>query len=230
MGDVLATLPERKNRPEVFGPWLVVDETGDYLRMYEPLCLQGASIMSRGQRRGAATRPSSHLHLTQEGAKVIIEETQAAETIELAPLDKVLDKYVGQDGSVIPVLQQAQELYGYLPPEVLLRVSKRLSVPISQVYGVVTFYSQFYLTRRGRHIVRVCDGTACHVRGAGKIISGVERELGIKVGETTEDYHVTLEVVYCLGSCGLSPVAVVDDNVVGRLIPEKAIRLVRDLI
>jgi NADH-quinone oxidoreductase subunit E len=160
---------------------------------------------------------------------VIIEETQAAETIELAALDEILDEYAGQDGAVIPVLQRAQEAYGYLPPEVLSRVAKRLSVPISQVYGVATFYAQFYLTRRGRHIVRVCDGTACHVRGASKIISSLENELGLKAGETTPDYRLTLEVVYCLGSCGLSPVAVIDGNVVGRLIPEKALELVREL-
>jgi NADH-quinone oxidoreductase subunit E len=160
---------------------------------------------------------------------VIIEETQAAEPIEMTPLDEILDEYVGQDGAVIPVLQRAQDAYGYLPPEVLSRVAERLNVPLSQVYGVATFYAQFYLTRRGRHIVRVCDGTACHVRGASKIISSLEGELGVKAGETTPDYRVTLEVVYCLGSCGLSPVAVIDGNVVGRLIPEKALDLVREL-
>ncbi|MBN1401837.1 MAG: NADH-quinone oxidoreductase subunit NuoE [Anaerolineae bacterium] len=160
---------------------------------------------------------------------MIIEETQATETIELAALDEILDEYAGQDGAVIPVLQRAQEAYGYLPPEVLSHVAKRLNVPISQIYGVATFYAQFYLTRRGRHTVRVCDGTACHVRGAAKIIRALESELGLQAGETTPDYRVTLEVVYCLGSCGLSPVAVIDGNVVGRLIPEKALELVREL-
>jgi NADH:ubiquinone oxidoreductase subunit E len=160
---------------------------------------------------------------------VIIEEAQVAETLDLAPLDEILDEYAGQDGAVIPVLQRAQDAYGYLPPEVLARVAERLNVPVSQVYGVATFYAQFYLTRRGRHTVRVCDGTACHVRGASKIIRSLESELGLRAGETTPDYRVTLEVVYCLGSCGLSPVAVIDGNVVGRLIPEKALDLVRAL-
>jgi len=151
------------------------------------------------------------------------------ETLDMAPLDDVLDKYVGQDGAAIPVLQAAQEIYGYLPAEVLQYISTRLDIPVSQLYGVATFYAQFYLTRRGRHTVRVCDGTACHVRGAPKIIDAIEADLGIKAGETTPDYRVTVEVVYCLGSCGLAPVAVIDDQVVGRLVPQKAVELVREL-
>ena len=107
--------------------------------------------------------------------------------------------------------------------------SRGLRVPLSQIYGVATFYAQFYLQRRGRHTVRVCDGTACHVRGAGKIITALERDLGIAAGETTPDYRITLEVVYCLGSCGLAPVVVIDDQVVGRLVPEKALELLREL-
>ncbi|MCD6520117.1 MAG: NADH-quinone oxidoreductase subunit NuoE [Anaerolineae bacterium] len=156
-------------------------------------------------------------------------QTAVEETLDLAPLDQILEEYKGTPGAVIPVLQRAQEIYGYLPREVLTHIAEKLGVSLSQVYGVATFYAQFYLTRRGRHTVRVCDGTACHVRGAPKIISALEEELGIKAGETTPDYRVTLEVVYCLGSCGLSPVAVIDGHVVGRLIPEKAVRLIRDL-
>jgi NADH-quinone oxidoreductase subunit E len=151
------------------------------------------------------------------------------ETIDLAPLDEILEAYRGQRGAVIPVLQKAQGIYGYLPPEVLKRVAEGMRVPIGQIYGVVTFYSQFYLTRRGRHIVRQCDGTACHVRGAAKIIDKMEQELGIHMGETTPDYRCTCEVVYCLGSCGLAPVAVVDGNVVGKLVPERMVSILRDL-
>jgi NADH-quinone oxidoreductase subunit E len=147
----------------------------------------------------------------------------------LAPLDEILEAYRGQRGAVIPVLQKAQGIYGYLPPEVLKRVAEGMRVPIGQIYGVVTFYSQFYLTRRGRHIVRQCDGTACHVRGAAKIIDKMEQELGIHMGETTPDYRCTCEVVYCLGSCGLAPVAVVDGNVVGKLVPERMVSILRDL-
>ncbi len=151
------------------------------------------------------------------------------ETLDLAPLDKIIDEYKGQRGTLIQVLQRAQEAYGYLPVEVLKGISKGLKVPLSQVYGVVTFYAQFYLTRRGKHVIRSCDGTACHVRGAAKIVDTVEKELGVKAGETTPDYEFTFEVVYCLGSCGLSPVAVVDDQVVGRLVPEKMVQIIRDL-
>jgi len=156
-------------------------------------------------------------------------QTVAEETIDLAPLDEILEEYSAEEGAVIPVLQRAQEVYGYLPAEVLNYISEKMGVPRSQVYGVATFYSQFYLERRGRNTVRCCDGTACHVRGAAKIIQALERELGIRAGETTPDYRVTLEVVYCLGSCGLSPVAVINDQVVGRLVPEKAVQLVREL-
>ena len=151
------------------------------------------------------------------------------EELDLAALDEILEEYRGQRGAVIPVLQKAQEAYGYLPPEVLERVAAGMRVPISQVYGVVTFYSQFYLTRRGHHIIRQCDGTACHVRGAAKIIDKMEQELGVRMGETTPDYKCTSEVVYCLGSCGLAPVAVVDGNVVGKLVPEKMVSILRDL-
>jgi NADH-quinone oxidoreductase subunit E len=151
------------------------------------------------------------------------------ETFELEPLDKVIDEFGGKTGALIPILQRGQEIYGYLPPEVLRRISEKTGVPLSQVYGVVTFYAQFYLTRRGKSIIRQCDGTACHVRGAGKIVDAIEKELGIKAGETSPDYKYTFEVVYCLGSCGLSPVAVIDDKVVGRLVPEKMVQLLREI-
>ncbi len=151
------------------------------------------------------------------------------ETLDMAPLDEILDKYQGQKGAVIPVLQQAQEVFGYLPREVLEDISRKMKIPLSDLYGVATFYSQFYLTRRGKHIIRCCDGTACHVRGATKVIEALERELGISAGETTPDYMYTLEVVYCLGSCGLAPVAVINDRVVGHLTPPKLLEIVREL-
>lgn len=151
------------------------------------------------------------------------------DTFDMSPLEEVFEEFQGQKGVLIPVLQRAQDIYGYLPAEVLKLISKRIGVALSQVYGVATFYAQFYLTRRGRHVVRECDGTACHVRGAAKIISAVQRELGIKAGETTPDYRVTYEVVYCLGSCGLAPTAMVDNEVVGQLVPERMIEIVREL-
>lgn len=151
------------------------------------------------------------------------------EIFDLSLLEPIFDEFQAQKGAVIPVLQRAQDIYGYLPTDVLRRISERMGVPLSQVYGVVTFYAQFYLTRRGKHIIRQCDGTACHVRGAAKIIRAVENDLGIKAGETTPDYRVTFEVVYCLGSCGLAPTAMVDNEVVGHLVPEKMTEIVRDL-
>lgn len=143
------------------------------------------------------------------------------ETLDLTQLKEILQAYRGQKGAVIPILQNAQKIYGYLPADVLLGIAKRMRVPISRIYGVATFYSQFYLTRRGRHVIRQCDGTACHVRGSAKIIEKMEKVLGIKAGETTADYKVTYEVVYCLGSCGLAPVATVDETAVGKLSPER---------
>jgi NADH-quinone oxidoreductase subunit E len=145
------------------------------------------------------------------------------ETLDLAPLYEVLEQYKTERGAVIPVLQKAQEIYGWLPKEVLEVIAREMRVPISRIYGVVTFYAQFYLSRRGRHICRQCDGTACHVRGAARIVDTAQAHLGIKAGETTPDYRLTYEVVYCLGSCGLAPVAMIDDQVIGHLVPEKVV-------
>jgi NADH-quinone oxidoreductase subunit E len=153
----------------------------------------------------------------------------ASQPLEMGQLEEILQAYRGQKGAVIPVLQKAQKIYGYLPEEVLQRIARGLRVPISRIYGVATFYSQFYLTRRGRHVVRQCDGTACHVRGSGQIIEKIEKELGVKAGGTTPDYKVTYEVVYCLGSCGLAPVATVDGAAVGKLAPERMAAMVQQL-
>lgn len=127
------------------------------------------------------------------------------------------------------MLQAAQEEFGYLPNEVLAAISERLAVPLSQVYGVVTFYSQFHLNPRGRHIIRCCDGTACHVRGTPKIVEALENRLGIGAGETTPDQQFTLEVVYCLGSCALAPVVVVDGTVMGGVTPDRMLKVVDKL-
>ena len=150
-------------------------------------------------------------------------------TLDLSPLDGILEKFAGQKGAIIPILQHTQEVYGYLPAQALEEISRRTGVALSRIYGVATFYSQFYLTQRGRHVIRVCDGTACHVRGAAKIIDELGNELHILPGQTTDDYRVTYEVVYCLGSCGLAPVAVVDEHVEGRLTPQAMIESVRAL-
>jgi NADH-quinone oxidoreductase subunit E len=139
------------------------------------------------------------------------------EVVDLALIETVLAKYSGQRGSLIPILQQAQDLYGYLPRPVLDVISKRLRLPMSKIYGVATFYSQFYLERRGRHVLKVCDGTACHVKGTPSLLHAVHEAYGVEPGQTTKDYELTLEVVYCLGSCALAPVAVIDTQVMGQL-------------
>jgi len=156
--------------------------------------------------------------------------THVGETaFDLEPLEKILEDFKGQKGAVIPILQRTQDAYGYLPKEILAAISKKTRIPISQLYGVATFYSQFHLSRRGRHLIRVCDGTACHVRGAAKNIEAVEKALNVPAGGTSPDYKYTLEIVYCLGSCGLAPVAVVDEKVYGRLVPDGLVRTLEGL-
>jgi NADH-quinone oxidoreductase subunit E len=151
------------------------------------------------------------------------------EEFDLALLDPILAEFKGQKGAVIPVLQRAQDVYGYLPKQVMVYLSKKTGFPLSRLYGVATFYAQFRLTRRGRHLVRACDGTACHVRGATKSIETASRAIGIAPGETSPDYRFTMEIVYCLGSCGLAPVAVIDDKVHGRLAPDTLANIMADL-
>lgn len=139
------------------------------------------------------------------------------QTESFKQLQEVFVKYKGKKGSLIPVLQAAQEIFGYLPGDVMKTISRELGLPFSNVFGVVTFYSQFHLKPRGRNIIRVCLGTACHVRGGSKIIQAVEQQLGIKDGETSEDLRYTIESVACLGACGLAPVMMVNDETHGRL-------------
>lgn len=139
---------------------------------------------------------------------------------EFAQLDELLARYQGVKGALIPVLQEAQNTYGYLSKEVLERIADKMDIPISQIYGVVTFYSQFHLNPRGKNIIRVCQGTACHVRGAKAILKAIEDKLKIAAGGTTPDLKYTLETVACIGACGLAPVMMVNDDTHGRLTPE----------
>jgi NADH-quinone oxidoreductase subunit E len=144
--------------------------------------------------------------------------------IDWQRLDRILEEFKGQRGAVIPILQRVQDACGYLPRQVLAYISKKTLIPLTQLYGVATFYAQFHLTRRGRHLLRLCDGTACHVRGSAKNIEAIEKDLSIAPGETSPDYKLTFEIVYCLGSCGLAPVAVVDGKVYGRLGPDETVK------
>jgi len=141
-------------------------------------------------------------------------------TNQFVKLDEILRKYQGVKGSLIPVLQEAQHAYGYLSKEVLQNMAEKMDIPLSQIYGVVTFYSQFHLKPRGKNIIRVCQGTACHVRGGKAILQAIEDTLKIKAGGTTPDLLFTLETVACIGACGLAPVLMVNDDTHGRLTPE----------
>jgi NADH-quinone oxidoreductase subunit E len=147
--------------------------------------------------------------------------------VDLSLMAPVFEKYREQEGALIPILQRAQGIYGYLPPEVLRLIAGRLGIALSKVYGVATFYSQFYLERRGRHVLRLCDGTACHVKGTPILMTAVKDQYGVGPGETTEDGELTLEVVYCLGSCALAPMAVLDGEVMGQMRQEKLVRRMR---
>jgi NADH-quinone oxidoreductase E subunit len=135
-------------------------------------------------------------------------------------VDEILAHYQGVEGSLIPVLQQAQKLHGYLSQELIKYIAGKLAIPVSHIYGVVTFYSQFHLNPRGKHIIRVCQGTACHVRGGKMILQAMEDNLHIAAGQTTADQKFTLETVACIGACGLSPVMMIDEDTHGRLTPE----------
>jgi NADH-quinone oxidoreductase subunit E len=140
-------------------------------------------------------------------------------------LDEIITRYKHVNGPLIPVLQEAQEVYGYLPSHVLQHISKVLRIPLARIYGVVTFYAQFRLTPPGRNVINVCLGTACHVRGGPKILETIEKELNIKDGATTEDMRYTLEVVACIGACGLAPVMSINNEVHGRLLPGKIAKI-----
>lgn len=138
-------------------------------------------------------------------------------TEQVAKLNSIINKFKGKPGGLIPVLEEAQVCLAYLPLPVQKKIAAGLNLPLSRVYGVVTFYSFFTMTPRGKHTVRVCLGTACYVRGGKSIAQELQKQFGIKDGETTPDRMFTLETVRCLGACGLGPVIVVDENVHGRV-------------
>ncbi len=138
---------------------------------------------------------------------------EASEQELLARLDEVLERYKVSPGGLIPVLQQAQGIFGYLPEVALKRIAKGLSKSYSEVAGVVSFYSFFSTVPRGKHIIRVCLGTACYVRGGLAVLDAVREKLGIDVGETTEDRQFSLEVARCFGACGLAPAVSIDEDV-----------------
>lgn len=136
-------------------------------------------------------------------------------------LDHIIANFEGVEGALIPVLQSAQNLFGYLPESVLKHISTSMKIPYSEVTGVVSFYSWFSTIPRGRNIIRVCLGTACYVRGGKDVLKALQDQLGIPVGGTTEDREFSLEVGRCFGACGLAPVVMINDDVHQRVKPSK---------
>lgn len=140
----------------------------------------------------------------------------------------ILADYKGEQAQLIPLLQQLQEAYGYLPQDVIERLSKRTGIFVSQIMGVVSFYAQFRTQPVGKHIVKICFGTACHVIGAENIADAICRELGVSLGGTTEDMAFTVESVACIGCCSLAPVITINDETFGRLTPDTARQAIKD--
>ncbi|MEN8906528.1 MAG: NAD(P)H-dependent oxidoreductase subunit E [Clostridiales bacterium] len=140
---------------------------------------------------------------------------------------KVIEVHKNKKGALIPVLHEAQEIYGYLPLSVQKKVSEGLDVSLSEIYGVVTFYTQFSLHQKGRFKIQVCIGTACYVKGASLVLDKFKEKLGIDVGESTEDSKFSLEACRCIGACGLAPVAMINDDVYGNIKPEQVEEIIK---
>ena len=149
----------------------------------------------------------------------------APETVDKKKITAILDRFHRKEGQLVAILQEVQALHRYLPREAMDIVSRELNISPNQVYHVATFFRTFSLKPRGKHLMQVCLGTACHVRGAVKIKEKLEEKLGIQAGETTEDRNFTLETVNCVGACALGPVVVVDGQYKGKLDTDKVIRL-----
>ncbi len=148
---------------------------------------------------------------------------------DLSLIEPALDALADTPGSLIAILQETQETYGYLPMDVMEHISERTGTPISTIVGVATFYAQFRLEPVGKHLIMLCQGTACHVNGSELISSAITDELGIEDGQTTEDGLFSLKHVACLGCCSLSPVMMVDGQTYGSLTPDKAKKVLRGL-
>jgi NADH-quinone oxidoreductase E subunit len=151
----------------------------------------------------------------------VTESAESRHEIDWQVVEGVLKKHQGKKWALIPLLQELQQAVGYIPRQTIVPVAKTLGLFPSEVLGVTTFYAQFSLTRRGKNIVRVCRGTACHVKGGRNILKIVKQQLDIDEGETTEDFNFTLDTVACLGTCFLAPVMMVNRNYYGRLSPPK---------
>jgi len=151
------------------------------------------------------------------------------EELDFTLVNEIFDRLEETKGMLIPLLQDVQNVYGYVPEEAANMVADELGLYRSQVYGVLTFYTQFHLSPRGKHIIRACSGTACHVRGGKTVISKLESMLGVEHGGTTEDMLASFEKVACLGACGLAPVIMVDNDAHGQVDPSSTERIINHL-
>ena len=140
-------------------------------------------------------------------------------------VDEVIDHYRNRPVNLIPVLEECQENVGYLPVELQEYIGKGLNIPGSTVYGVVTFYSFFSMVPKGRHIIKVCMGTACYVRGIAEVLNRIQSQFSLEVGDTTEDGRFSLEAVRCLGACGLAPVIIIDSDTHGGVSPDQVLKI-----
>ena len=157
--------------------------------------------------------------------------SQELNTADFGPAEAILDSMGSVSGNeLIPILQKLQDSYGYLPPDVLMEVSERTGIPASHIYGLATFYEQFHLEPRGRHTIRCCRGTACHVRGGSTVIDTLKSTLGLEDGQSTEDMMFCLETVACLGACALAPVVVVDGKYYGQATPARIQEILQGIV
>jgi len=164
----------------------------------------------------------------QRKVKPVDVVTQQSE-VDLSLIDPIIQKYKNKKGNLIPILQGTQEIFGYLPESAFYKISEETGLNLSELYGVATFYTQFRLHPVGKHIIKICHGTACHVQNADSISYALEDFLKIKDGQTTDDNMFTLESVACLGCCSLAPVIMVGDKTYGKLDGKKAIKIIRDI-
>lgn len=163
-------------------------------------------------------------------ARIIQEkEVLPGNEIDLSLLDPIIEKYKDKKGNMIPLLQGAQDILGYIPREAFEKIAGETGLKLSDMYGVATFYAQFRLNPVGKHIVKVCHGTACHVQNANEVTEALQESLKINDGETTEDGLFTLESVACLGCCSLAPVMMIGDDTYGKLSGKQAVKIVKSI-
>ena len=165
----------------------------------------------------------------QRIANIITTDNESVKKVDLEPLFLLIEKYKNKKGNIIPLLQGTQNIYGYIPDEALRVISRETGLSTSDMYGVATFYSQFRLHPVGKHIIKVCHGTACHVQNAVMLSESLEEALDIKDGETTADNLFTLESVACLGCCSLAPVMMIGDETYGKLTGKSAAKVIKEI-